>query len=82
MSGILKLLAVKKSDLETGIVLGKTAVGYTVKVGSQNLSIPAATSDVLTIGCRVVIGRASGKLYILGKEKINDQRIVEVRVNG
>ncbi len=82
MSGILKLMAVKKTELVTGIVMGKTSNGISVKIGNGIISVPSATSDALTIGCRVVIGTAGGKKYIIGKEKINDQQILEVRVDG
>lgn len=82
MSGLLKILAVRKNELETGIVVSKTLNGVNVKVGSRTITAATATPENLVIGSRVVLGQSSGKYYIIGKEKINNQNIKEVMVNG
>jgi len=82
MSGIFSLLAVKKTELKTGIVEGKTKAGVTVRIGKDFIVMPAATSDDLPIGARVVIGDAGNKQYIIGKEKFDSKEFLEMRING
>lgn len=79
---IFSLLAVKKTELETGIVQSQTKAGVVVKVGSHNVILRATTSESLPTGSRVVIGDAGGKRYIIGRENLNSSRIMEVNING
>lgn len=81
-ANIFSLLAVKKSELETGIVKAKTKNGINVRIGNHTLTLPSATSENLTVGSRVVIGKAQGKSYIIAKEKSFSENILEVHING
>ena len=82
MNNIFSLLAVKKTELKTGIVEGKSKIGFSVRVGKDLIVMPSATTDDLPVGSKVVIGEAGNKSYIIGKEKLDSKEFLEVRVNG
>lgn len=82
MSGIFSLLAVRKPELDTGTIIGKSKNGIIVRAGKETLVIKSATADALKIGNKVVIGQAGENKYIIGKEKSESGSILEVRVNG
>ena len=81
-NNLFSLLAVKRDELETGIVLGKTRNGINVRIGSREMVLPSAVSDNLAQGTKVVIGKAQGKSYIIAREKSFSENILEVTVDG
>lgn len=82
MSNIFSLLAVKKTELQTGTIEGKTQNGIIVRIGKESITMQTATAESLPIGSKVVIGQAGDKKYIIGKEKSFTENILEVRIHG
>lgn len=82
MSGLLTLLTVKKNELKTGTVLAQTKNGVSVRIGNIISTLKNSTPENLPLGSKVVVGDASGRKYILGKENLSGSVLQKVFING
>lgn len=83
MAGLIKLLAVKKRDVDTGLIKSRLADGrYSVNVHGRSVRATSAISGDLVPNDRVVVADSAEGPSIIGKEDAVSRDITEVVVDG
>lgn len=83
MSGLLKVLAIKKRDVKTGTVTARQANGYyQIRTGGRTMKIKSAMNEALPVGAGVVVTDTEDGSFIIAREKMKSRSQKEVTING